>query len=334
MDHAPVIWLPAIRAGSGADVYTERLAGGLLGRGIDVKVTWFHHFMELVPYFLKYTKLPAGTDIIHTNSWNGFAFKRKDTKLIVTVHHCVSDPEYQSYKSMMQAAYHDLLINRYEAHSIQTADCVVAVSKYTADKVQSLFNITQVRVIYNGIDTDYFSPGDTRKKPARFRLLFVGNPTRRKGFDLLRPIVEKLGGEYELFYTGSPGKMPFVKQANVHATGILQKDDLLQAYRDCDAMLFPSRLEGFGYSVCEAMACGKPVITSDNSSLSEIIRHGETGLLCKTDNVDEFCAAARLLASDPVLAEKMGKAARVHVMENFTLGKMVDEYTRLYKSIL
>ncbi|HKK16280.1 MAG TPA: glycosyltransferase family 4 protein, partial [Gammaproteobacteria bacterium] len=118
------------------------------------------------------------------------------------------------------------------------------------------------------------------------------------------------------------------------ATGILQKEDLLQAYRDCDALLFPSRLEGFGYSVCEAMACGRPVITSDNSSLSEIVKNGETGLLCRTDNVESFCNAVKTLAEKPEIAAGMGRSARQHVLDHFTLEKMIDNYIAIYNDLL
>lgn len=328
------VWLPAIRAGTGADVFTERLAAGLREKGVNTVVTWFNHYLELAPLFMKPVAAPPGTDIVHANSWNGFAFDRKGTKLVITVHLCVSDNTLRPYKTPLQSAYHDLLIQRFEARSFRVADCVTAVSRYTGDRVRELFNIGDVNVIYNGIDTDFFSPGPPRKDNGRFRLLFVGKPSTRKGFDLLGPIMQCLGDDYELYYTGKPGSGPTAGIRNVHATGTLEKDTLLQAYRDCDALLFPSRLEGFGYSVCEAMACGKPVIASDNSSLSEIVTNGETGLLCRTDDVNGFCEAIRKIADSPDYAEKMGRAGRQYVLDHFTLGQMIDNYIAVYNDLL
>ena len=329
------IWLPAIRAGSGADIYTERLAGALAARGVNATITWFDRYLELVPGFLKYIKPPPNTDIIHANSWNGFAFSRPDSRLVVTVHHCVHDPLLVQYKSPLQCFYHDHLIRKYETSGFKLADRVTAVSNYTSDTVKNIFNIEAPIPIYNGIDTGFFKAAEHKVKNKRFTLLFVGNTTRRKGFDLLKPIMKKLGNDFVLKYTsGFRNSPPPVTGSNMQNIGTLNKEGLVKAYHECDALLFPSRLEGFGYSVCEAMACGKPVIASDNSSLSEIIRDGETGVLCKTDDIDEFCAAARLLASDPGLADKMGKSARSHVMENFTREKMVQEYIDLYESIL
>ena len=328
------VWFPAIRAGSGADIYTERLASALAGMGINTSITWFNRYFEFAPGLLKYVIPPANTDIIHVNSWNGFAFSRPGRRLVVTVHLCVHDPLLLQYKSKLQCIYHDQLIRKYESSGFKLADRVTAVSNYTSDIVQGIFNIEAPMPIYNGIDTGFFKPAEHKAKNERFTLLFVGNTTRRKGFDLLKPIMEKLGNDFILKYTSGFRKSSHTAANNMQNIGTLNQEELVTAYHQCDALLFPSRLEGFGYSVCEAMACGKPVIASDNSSLSEIIRDGETGLLCKTDVVDEFCAAARLLASDPGLAEKTGKAARLHVMENFTLGKMAHEYSGLYESML
>lgn len=328
------VWLPAIRAGTGADVFTERLAAGLRAKGVNVTVTWFNHYLELAPYLMKPFPAPPGTDIIHANSWNGNAFDRKGAKLVITVHLCVHDDKLRPYKSSLQSMYHEILIKRFESGSFRSADCVTAVSRYTGNRVSELFNTANVNIIYNGIDTEFFSPGPSRKDNGRFRLLFVGKPSTRKGFDLLQPIMHCLGDNYELFYTASQRKHPAANQANMHATGILQKEDLLQAYRDCDALLFPSRLEGFGYSVCEAMACGRPVITSDNSSLSEIVKNGETGLLCRTDNVEAFCDAVKTLAEKPEIAAGMGRSARQHVLDHFTLEKMIDNYIAIYNDLL
>lgn len=328
------IWIPAIRTGGGADIFTERLASALADKGINTTVTWFNRFYEFVPGLLKNTEPPADTDIIHVNSWYGFAFKRPGKKLVITVHLCVHDPHLSQYKSPVQRCYHDFLIRNYEKSGFGLANRVTAVSNYTANTVKNIFNIEAPIPVYNGINTILFKPVKSRIKKDRFTLLFVGNITRRKGFDLLKPIMEKLGNNFILKYTSGFRKSLHATAENMENIGLLDQESLVRAYNECDALIFPSRLEGFGYSVCEAMACGKPVIASNNSSLSEIVRHGETGMLCTTNAVDEFCAAARTLASDPDLGEKMGAAARKRVIEMFSSEKMAEEYITLYKSLL
>jgi len=328
------IWLPTIRAGSDVDVFTERLASGLQKSGIKATITWFNQCFEFFPGVLKTISPPANTDIIHVNSWNGFAFERNQSKTLVTVHLCVHDPVLEKYKTGPQSAYHNLLVSRYESKSMAVADVVNGVSRYTTEIVKQLFKVDSPVVVYNGIDTDLFNVDQKVAVNRKFTLLFVGNPTRRKGFDLLRPIMERLGPDYVLNYTSGFRSKPPGQADNMFDVGRLGGDALVNAYQDCDALLFPSRAEGFGYSVCEAMACGKPVIVSDNTSMPELVKRNETGYLCPTDNVDAFVHAIRTLADNTGMARQMGLSGREHVLQNFTLEKMIDNYIRLYREML
>jgi len=326
------IWIPVIRAGTGADVYAEMLAAGISRHGIQYDLNCFNHCFELFPFLLRVVPAPPRTDITVANSWNGYAFKRKGIKLVITVYHCIHDEAYAPYRSPVQKIYHDTCVYVHEYCSLKAADKVVAISNYTAASIKKIFNYHDPAVIYPGTDTAYFSPGQKTRHTDKFRLLFVGTPSRRKGFDLLRPIMQRLGAGFTLSYTGAVKSAVAVD--NIQALGNLGKDALLQEYRDCDALLFPTRFEGFGYAVCEAMACGKPVITSDNSSLPELVQHNETGLLCKTDDVDAFVQAVRLLADNRDLAGRMGDAGRERALRNFTLEKMAENHIRLYEKIL
>ena len=328
------VWLPTLRAGTGADVYTERVAAGLERRGMQACVTWHNRYFELFPYLLGRVPLPLQTDIVLANSWYGHAFRRQQARLIIAAHHCVHDAACTPYKSVLQKIYHAAFIYRHEQRSFMKADRVVAISNYTADTVTRIFNVRRPDVIYNGIDTDFFSPGQMTAGKKKFNLLFVGTPSRRKGFDLLPLIMQKLGNRFTLLYTGKSGQVTRDSVENMQNAGWLDGNALVAAYRECDALLFPSRYEGFGYAVCEAMACGKPVITSDNSSLPELVQHNESGLLCRTDDIDAFVTAARLLADNPDLARHMGGAGREHVLRNFTLEKMTDNYIRLFEEVL
>lgn len=329
------VWLPTVRAGSGVDIFTERLASGLQKSGIKTTVTWFNQCFELIPGVLKVVSPPVGTDIVHANSWNAFAFRHTRIKTVVTVHLCVHDPLLEKYKSSLQSAYHKFLVSRFESLSMEAADVVTAVSRYTSGIVGQVFRRACPEVVYNGIDTDLFNVGRKAATNGKFTLLFVGNPTSRKGFDLLQPVMEKLGPDYVLNYTSGFRRRPLSQTAtNMHDLGRLEADALIGAYHDCDALLFPTRAEGFGYSVCEAMACGKPVIASDNSSMPELVKRNETGFLCPTDDVDAFVRAVRTLADSPDMARQMGQSGREYVLQNFTQEKMINNYIRLYEQIL
>jgi len=195
------IWLPAVRAGTGADVFVERLAAGLKRSGQDPIVQWFPGRYELTPWLLKRVVPPPGTDIIHANSWQAFALRRRGIPLVVTEHSFVDDPAFAPYRTISQALYHRMFVSPNVTHSYHSADVIVAVSKHTAMAIQDRHGLS-VRVVHNWIDTEQYCPSETQvihnDAATPFRLLFVGNPSLRKGVDLLPMLAEELGNRFEL----------------------------------------------------------------------------------------------------------------------------------------
>jgi glycosyltransferase involved in cell wall biosynthesis len=110
--------------------------------------------------------------------------------------------------------------------------------------------------------------------------------------------------------------------------------DLVGLYNTCDILLFPSRLEGFGYAVAEAMACGKPVVCTNGSSLPELVIDQTGGLLCKQDNADDFVDKVKALGGNEQLRQAMGKFNRERIVNNFGLAQMGASYARLYRQFV
>ena len=151
-----------------------------------------------------------------------------------------------------------------------------------------------------------------------------------KGSDLLTKIMSRLGNQFELSIAGRATTRKIANfGSNVRWLGLLNEENLIRAYQECDALLFPSRTEGFGYAALEAMACGKPVIASEVTALPELIEHNVTGILCPVDDVSSFSSACNHLARNPDLLLKMGNAARNRAIEFFSEERMIDQYMRL-----
>jgi len=331
------IWFPVIKGTSGTDVFTRRLADALRRRGIATEVTWFSTYYQFAPFLLSRVSPPSGTQIIHTNSWNGFAFKQPGIPLVVTEHLGVFDSRYRPFKGLAQHMYHETLIRRFVMASFQAASAITAVSQFTATGLANWASIYSAQVIYNWIDTTIFVPLERVKcsNQRPFRLLFVGNLSRRKGVDLLAPIMRELGPKFELHFTsGLRGLKTSLVTPNMIPLGRLTQDDaLVKAYRHCDALLFPSRFEGFGLPVVEAMACGKSVIATDTSSLPEIVEDGVTGHLCPPDNIPAFVAACRKLADNPEILDQHGQAAIRRAEEIFSEDRIIPQYIALYEKL-
>lgn len=337
MPQPPGIWFPAIRAGTGADVFTTRLVEALNRRGIRAEITWLPHRAEYAPWTVAIPKPPAWANLVHINSWLHTRFIPTGLPLVVTVHGCVHDLALEPYKSLPQALYHRWWINRLEAATIHRANAVTAVSHYTTKQTSTVFGRQDIMAIHNWIDTAQFSPVVRHEPHHPFRLLFVGNLTRRKGADLLPRIMEKLSSDFELRYTGPTdafGPASSLLPNMIPLGSIQNANTLIKTYQSQDALLFPTRLEGFGLVALEAQSCGCPVITTDCSSLPEVVEHGKTGFLCPTDDVDAFVAAARRLRDDPTTWIRMCIDARKRAVGKFGEETAIEQYLAVYNRLL
>ena len=158
----------------------------------------------------------------------------------------------------------------------------------------------------------------------------------RKGVDLLPAILESLGDDFELHYTGGPAaaRLKSSMPPNMHDIGRLAGDiAVAAAMQQADALLFPSRSEGHPLVAIEAMACGLPVIGMQGSSVSEAVTHGETGLMCPRDDVTALVDAVRDLAEHTQRRAAMAHTARSSAVAHFSEATMLDAYLHLYDQI-
>lgn len=331
----PAVWFPTIRAGSGTDVFTERLVEGLRRRGIRAEITWLPLRAEYAPWTVPVPKPPNWANIVHVNSWFPVRFLPRSLPVIVTTHHNVHHPMLKSHLSPAQRIYHRFWIKIVEASILDRAKHIVAVSRFTAGSISKTFGVKAPHVIHNGIDLNGPFQPERKSCPHRpFRLIYIGNWSKRKGSDLLGPIMRDLGRNFELRYTvGKKSKAPLNLPSNCVSLGRLSSpEEIAQALRQSDAMLFPSRLEGFGLAPLEAMACGIPVIASHTSALPEVIEHDVTGVLCPQDDIQAFVEVVRKIAVNPDLWIRMCRNARQRVERLFDLNRMINSYVELYRA--
>lgn len=331
-DRAPAVWFPAIRAGTGADVFTERLVAGFRQRGLRAEITWLPLRAEYAPWTVPVPPVPNWANLVQVNTWLHRRFIPRDRPFVATMLHCVHDPAFQSYQSLAQRTYHRFHVKPMERWVLDNAEAVVAISDYTAQRTQEAFGIAKIEVIPPAFDPDgLFRPVEPAPHAAPFRLLFVGNGSRRKGADLLAPIMEQLGTGFELTVVGASSVGGRQLPPNIRVRGRLGSlQELAKAYQHADALLFPTRLEGFGLVAVEAMASGLPVIATRGSSLTEVVEDGVTGVLCRQDDVADFASAARRLAADASLRAGMARAGVERVRREFSLVRMLDAYINLY----
>lgn len=201
-----------------------------------------------------------------------------------------------------------------------------AVSESTAqDLVARGIPRKSIRVIYNGMDTGFFTPAPhTRSGTPLFA--YVGRLKRYKGVDLILQAFSQVAGPDTRLSIAGAGDYRDHLEELAHALGIQdrvrflgfispeEKRDLL---RSAWATVFASPKEGWGLTNLESQASGTPVIASDSPGLRESLVDGETGILVPHGEIGALAGAMEEIIESPESVESMGVAGR-RFAEKFT----------------
>ena len=198
------------------------------------------------------------------------------------------------------------------------ARTVTTVSTFSADMLKR-FGVTgaPARVIPNGHEhalrwnaaASRFSAPDAFARPYVFAL---GSRAKHKQLDLLLGLAPALdamgldlvvsGGASSIFAATDAARAPRIG-ANVHAVGFVADDDLAALFRNALCFAFPSRTEGFGLPLLEAMVHGAPILASDCASMPEVC--GDAALFARPDDPSVWLRQIERLAADPMLRDDL-----------------------------
>jgi glycosyltransferase involved in cell wall biosynthesis len=123
----------------------------------------------------------------------------------------------------------------------------------------------------------------------------------------------------------------------VEFLGQVSEPDLVAYYHACDVFVLPSitNAEMFGVVQLEAMACRKPVISTDlPTGVSWVNQHGKTGYVVPPENVEELANAIQQLLNSASLREEMGAAGRMRVEQQFTSTTMAEAMLQVYEEMV
>jgi len=232
-------------------------------------------------------------------------------------------------------------------------------SKDIRNKVLSLFpNISNVNVIYRGIDKDLFSPDGTHSnifsslQPVRFLYLggfhtwnFNHHLYNIKGGHTLRKawkIIESQIGSCSLVI-GGPGcdftkleqwRSSLSRPDSVRFIGKVSPDNVPSVIRTSDVVVIPSLSEGLPNLANEAQSCGRPVLGSDAGGIPESVLDNKTGIIVSRDNAQELALGLKWFYSHKEKINSMGLNARKHVVSNFSWGRFSENMLILFRSAI
>jgi glycosyltransferase involved in cell wall biosynthesis len=204
--------------------------------------------------------------------------------------------------------------SRKYAHAARTCDLIVVNSEFTAGEVVELlgFPREQICVAYPSLDPVFRPDGPTRDLGSPY-VLTVATLERRKNLETLlaaMPLVRKRHPELRLAVAGAAGwRPPSLDAEGVVPLGYVNDDELAALYRGSQVFVYPSRFEGFGMPIVEAMACGAPVVASAHPSLDEA--SADAAVRVDPDNAEAIAEAVeRTLADSGPLVQRGNLFAR------------------------
>jgi glycosyltransferase involved in cell wall biosynthesis len=234
------------------------------------------------------------------------------------------------------------------ALGLKSADKVVAISSESA-KWAEFWGKRKVEIIHEGIDTNKFKPLEVQKSTNNVilavanlekdivirknlfalinamkyviqqmhdaKLVIVGE--KLDGYPSLKSLVDRLGLEDKVIFKGK-----------------VSDDELVFLYNACDVFVMPSLQEGFPTVCCEALSCGKPVITSNRPSMNEIFTNNLHAVLINPKDHIQMAEAIINVIKDKKLAERISKSGRELVVKNFSRDVRKEKLNEVINRVL
>lgn len=287
--------------------------------------------------------VPLDFDVYHTQDCIGgnalgLLKKRIKAPTVRTVHHV--------------DVFRGPVLAKLQEDSIGLCDVKVTVSRYWQKRLKKEYGV-DAHVIHNGVDLERFNPNEYPKpKREGVDILFVGGLEARKGLEHLFLALENLISEHpntRLTVLGRSGFTSgksyderrlfsiFAKRLGIgkKIRFLEQIDDaqLPSLYSLCDIFVLPSRMEGWGLAIMEAMAMMKPVVATQVGGIPELVKHEKTGYLVGSGDVLGLSEAMAALIEDASLRDKMGREGRKSI-KRFTWKRAARKTNELYEKVL
>ncbi len=220
-----------------------------------------------------------------------------------------------------------------------------ALSRSLADFIAGACEVPRdrIRVVPYSIDCDAYRPAAPPPPGPPYFILSIGRLQKRKGTHTLVSALQKVWKTQPethllLFGEDSDFGRPQIEslipasehRGRIHCLGFIPRNELIEQYRKAHVYVTPTRYETFGYTILEAMACGRPVIASDIGPISDLVRHEETGWLVPRDDVDVLAETILSALGHAERREAYGREGR-QLAERFSSDILLPRQLKLYE---
>ena len=307
---------------------------------------WLYHFLIVLNVRVPKTSVTHSTAAAFCGIPCITAKVRHGTPMILTEHGVYLREQYLFLTRFRRLFFcKQFLLNLITAvvrANYHFADVVAPVCHYnTRWEVAHGTPQQKIRVIYNGVDPEYFTPAP--KLHGEPHVVATARIDPLKDIETLLRVAARLKSSHpRVRFTVHGGVadesyyrrcLALRRHLGVEDTVTLgtATEDVVGAYRDADVVLLTSISEAFPYSVIEAMACEKAVVASDVGGVGEALEG--CGVLVKPRDDEHFASEVAKLLDDHHLRLRLGSKARARVMDEFRLDHTIEKYLDLYRTL-
>ena len=353
------------------DVYADGLVNGLRASRPAWEIVEFQPertqlgtnpwLSGLQKYYRRYWQYPqrvrqSDVDLFHivdhSDGHLAYWLSKTGKPVVVTCHDLINFLQPENIQDQARLAFVSTAIWKYAVRGIRQADHIVTVSQHTAKDVTQLLGVESDRLtpVPNGVDP-IFKPLSVgaiatirqqyKISPEQFCLLHVGSNHPRKNVLTILKVLRQLRAQavnvclIKAGATFNTDQKVFIEANNLSAaiTHLHRpnKATLVELYNAADALLSPSLYEGFGITLLEAMACDTPIITSNVTSLPEVV--GTAGIMVNPLSVEETVQAVLRLAHSKDYRQQLVAQGRERV-ETFTWKNTAEQVAEVYEKLL
>ena len=268
-----------------------------------------------------------------------FAVARLQKRPILLIQHVGAPSTVSSLAAAMMRFAEKIAVRP----MLRRADAVVFVSPAVAQHFAGLRTRRPAKVIGHGVDTELFSPAETKEEKSRLRkkfgladtapvASFVGRCTTSKGIEVFARMAE-LRPDWQFIVAGTgPVDPESFRAPNMKALGHIERSTLAQVYKASDVLVLPSRSESFSLVVREALSAGVKVLCGDQILETDpaLRRH----LLTQPVDLEaREVTAQKFAAAIDEVAPSSSDHARKYVLENCAWSEIVEKYADIIEEL-
>lgn len=233
------------------------------------------------------------------------------------------------------------------------SDAIIVLNQAMLDEIKNIkIPLSKIHLKHNGVDTSVFKPANSELKanlrikyklPSGVLVVFTGFFKHQKGIDILLnawKLFSIKNNNANLIIIGTGPLEEDLKQLahknNIQETIIWmgQQNNIYEILQASDIFILPSRAEGISNSLLEAMACELPPIVTDIPGNNDVVVNHNIGCLTPQNNPQAMAIKIEELVLDEKKRIFIGKNARAHVEENYSIISVAKSYITLYNKII